>query len=61
MSSYWPCKNIKNIKSFFAKSSTPNYFEKVFANKHVNTVPWTYVISDLKGEDNLGRFCKKEL
>ena len=61
MSNQWPCKNIKNIKSFFAKSSTPNQSEKVFANKHVNIVPWTYVISDLKGEDNLGTFYKKEL
>ena len=26
-----------------------------------NTVPWTYVISDLKGEEIFGTFSKKEL
>ena len=26
-----------------------------------NTVPWTYVISDLKGEKVVGTFYKKEL
>ena len=25
-----------------------------------NTVPWTYVISDLKGEELVGTFHKKE-
>ena len=26
-----------------------------------NTVPWTYVISDLKGEEIFGKFYKKDL
>ena len=26
-----------------------------------NTVPWTYVIEDLKGEEIVGKFYKKEL
>ena len=26
-----------------------------------NTVPWTYVISDYKGEETVGTFYKKEL
>ena len=26
-----------------------------------NTVPWTYVISDLKGEEIIGMFYEKEL
>ena len=26
-----------------------------------NTVPWTYVISDLKDEEIVGRFYEKEL
>ena len=26
-----------------------------------NTVPWTYVISDLNGEEIIGSFCEKEL
>ena len=35
---------------------------KSFAIKKVkNTVPWTYVVSDLKGEEIVGTFYKKEL
>ena len=26
-----------------------------------NTVPWTYVVSDLKGEELVGTFYEKEL
>ena len=26
-----------------------------------DTVPWTYVISDVKGEEIVGKFYKKEL
>ena len=26
-----------------------------------NTVPWTYIISDLNGEEIVGSFCEKEL
>ena len=26
-----------------------------------NTIPWTYVITDLNGEEIVGRFYKKEL
>ena len=29
--------------------------------KKKNTVPWTYVINDLKGEESIGIFCEKEL
>ena len=29
--------------------------------KKVNTVPWTYVISDLNGEEITGSFYEKEL
>ena len=25
-----------------------------------STVPWTYVVSDLNGEETVGTFCKKE-
>ena len=40
----------------------PNWFEEVFVIKKVkNTVPWTYVISDLKGEEIIGTFYEKEL
>ena len=33
-----------------------------FVTKKVkNTVPWTYVISDLKGEEIVGKFYEKDL
>ena len=36
--------------------------EEVFVIKKVrNTVPWTYVISDLTGEEIIGTFYEKEL
>ena len=41
---------------------TPNWLEEVFVIKEVeNTVPWTYVISDLNGEETIGTFYEKEL
>ena len=40
----------------------PNWSEEVFAIKKVkNTVPWTYVINDLNGEEITGTFYEKEL
>ena len=36
--------------------------EEVFVIKKVkNTVPWTYVINDLNGEEIIGTFYEKEL
>ena len=36
--------------------------EEVFVFKKVkNTVPWTYIINDLNGDDVIGTFYKKEL
>ena len=29
--------------------------------KYKNTVPWTYVVSDLKNEEIVRTFCEKEL
>ena len=53
---------IWKYKNIFAKGYVPNWFEEVFIIKKVkNTVPWTYVISDLKGEEIVGRFYEKEL
>ena len=41
---------------------TPNYSEEVFiVSKNKNTVPWTYVINDLNGEEITGTFHGKEL
>ena len=52
----------QNIKTFFAKGYVPNWSEEVFLITIVeNTVPWLYVISDLKGEEIFGTFYKKEL
>ena len=45
----------QNIKTFLQKI-------KVFVIKKVqNTVLWTYVISDLQGQEIVGSFYKKEL
>ena len=50
------CKNI------FADSYVPNWSEEAFVIKKVKkTVPWTYVISDLNGEEIIGPFYEKEL
>ena len=38
----------------------PNWSEEVFIiSKIKNTVPWTYVIHDLNGEEIIGRFYEK--
>ena len=53
---------ISKYKSVFAKGCTPNLSEEVFVvSKIKNTVPWTYVISDLNGELITGSFYEKEL
>ena len=49
-------------KNIFAKGYTPNWSEEVFEIKRVkNTVPWTYVINDLNGDEIIGIFYEKEL
>ena len=53
---------ISKYKNIFAKGYSPNWFEKVFVIKKVkNTVPWTYVINDLNGEEIMETFYEKEL
>ena len=53
---------ISKQKNIFAKEYTPNWCEEVFVvNKIQNTVPWTYVINDLHGEEITGTFYEKEL
>ena len=53
---------ISKYKNIFAKGYTPNWSEEVFVIKKVkNTVPWTYVINDLNGEEITGTFYEKEL
>ena len=53
---------ISKYKNTFAKGYTPNWSEEVFViNKIKNTVPWTYVISNLNGEEITRSFYEKEL
>ena len=53
---------ISKYKNIFAKGYMPNWSEEVFIiSKIKNTVPWTYVISDLNGEKIIRTFCEKEL
>ena len=53
---------ISKYKNIFSKGYTPNWSEEVFAiNKIKSTVPWTYAINDLNGEEILGTFYEKEL
>ena len=51
---------ISKYKKFFAKGYTANWSKEVFViSKIKNTVPWTYIISDLNGEILLEYFMKK--
>ena len=53
---------ISKYKNIFAKGYTPNWSEEVFViSKIENTVPWTYVIGDLNGEEITGSSYEKEL
>ena len=55
-------KKYKKIKTFFAKGYTPSRYEEIFVIKGIkNTVPWTYVINDLDGEEIIETFYEKEL
>ena len=46
---------ISKYKNIFTKGYAPNCSEEIFVLKK-NTVPWTYVISDLNGEEIVGGF-----
>ena len=55
---------ISKHKNTFAKGYAPNWSQEVFVIKKVKiNVPWTYVTSDLKGEEFefVGTFYQKEL
>ena len=53
---------ISKYKNIFAEGYMPNWSEEVFVIKKVkNTIPWTYVINDLNGEEIIGTFYEKEL
>ena len=54
--------SISKYKNIFAKGYIPNLSEEVFVTKKIkSTVPWTYVINDLNGEEIIGTFDEKEL
>ena len=53
---------ISKYKNIFAKGYTSNWSEEIFVVKIIkNTIPWTYIISDLNGEEIVGSFYEKEL
>ena len=53
---------ISKDKNIFAKGCTKNWSGEVFVvSKIKNTVPWTYVISDLNSGKIAGSFYEKEL
>ena len=53
---------ISKYKNIFAKGYMPNWSEEVFiVSKIKSTVPWTYVINDLNGEDIIETFFGKQL
>ena len=51
---------ISKQKNIFAKGCTPTWSEEVFVIKRdKNTVPWTYFINDLSGEEIIRTFYGK--
>ena len=53
---------ISTFKNIFAKGYTPNWSREIFViNKISDTVPWTYSLKDLNGEEILGSFYDREL
>ena len=51
---------ISKYKNIFTKGYIPNWSEEIFVIKKKNIVPWTCLISDLKGEKIVGK-CKKQI
>ena len=53
---------ISKYKNIFAKGYMPNWLEEIFIiSKITNTVPQTYVLNDLDGEEIIGTFYEKDL
>ena len=53
---------MSKYKNISVKGYTPNWSEEVFVIKKIkNTVPWTYIINDLNGEEITGTFYEKGL
>ena len=53
---------ISKYKNIFVKGYTPNWCEEIFVIKEIkNTVPWTYFINYLNGEEIIGTFYEIDL
>ena len=53
---------ISKFKNIFAKGYTPNWSREIFFVDKINdTVPYTYNIKDLNGEEIIGSFYDREL
>ena len=53
---------ISSYKNIFANTYASNWSEEGFVYKKVkNTVPLTYLVEDLNGEEIIGTFYEKEL
>ena len=53
---------ISKYKNIFTKGYMPNWSEEIFIIKKIkNTVPWTYFINDLNGEEVIGTFYENVL
>ena len=49
-----------HVRISIAKGYKPNWSKEVFVIKKIkNTVPWTYIINDLNGEEVIGTFHEK--
>ena len=58
----WKLLIVLEYQNIFSKVYTPNWSEEDFVIIKVkNTVLWTYIISDLNGEEIVGTFYKNEL
>ena len=52
---------ISKFKNIFAKGYTPNWSKEIFIVDKINdTVPYTYNIKDLNGEEIIGSFYDRE-
>ena len=53
---------ISKFKNIFAKGYTPNWSKEIFIVDKINdTVPYTFNLEDLNGEEITGSFYDKEL
>ena len=53
---------ISKYRNIFAKGYMPNWSAEVFVIKKVkNTIPWTYVINDLNGEEITGTYYTRNI